>query len=90
MNQKLLQFEEKQSCFCRSAKINLKYLQFENGNSGSLILNLKNISYLLQIFRFEDCLRYHLERHISAIMNENKLNHILQNSNTNRSDLFKK
>lgn len=35
MNQDLLQFEEKQSCFRGSAKINLNHLQFENGNFGN-------------------------------------------------------
>lgn len=45
MNQELLQFEEKQSCFRGSAKINLNHLQFENGNSGPLYLNPKNISH---------------------------------------------
>lgn len=89
MNQELLQFKQKQSCFHGSAKINLKYLQFKNRNFRPLFLNLKNISCLLQIFCLESYLRYYIEHYILTTINKNELNHILQNSNTSSNDLFK-
>lgn len=86
----LQRFEEKQSCFRGSAKIKLKHLQFETENPELLVLDPENVKRLVQVFQLEGCLRFDLERHIPAIIDENDLFRALQNSQSVSGDLFKR
>lgn len=60
----LQRFGEKQSGFQWSAKIKLKYLQFETENPELLLLDPKYVKRLVQVFQLEGRLRFNLEHHI--------------------------
>lgn len=60
------------SSFRNSVKIYLKHLLFEELKdlSLNLHLNLKNVTHLIKIFEFENCLRLKKKHRILAIIND--------------------
>lgn len=73
LNEKIRRLKNKHSSFRNNAKIHFKHLNFENVDDVielSSHLNSKNVARLMQIYKFENCLRIEKKHRIVVTIDD--------------------